>query len=101
MAPRAHDRGGWPNDRPIDRREHQWMDWERQAQVLPGILARKGLMVTDELRRGIEALLVEQYESLSYHERWSVSLETLLIEKGILTGEEIDAKAGAIERRWS
>ena len=47
---------------------------------------------TDELRRGIESLPRDEYETLSYYERWSASLEKLLVEKNIITEEEIDAK---------
>ena len=98
--PRPHDRGGWPTDEPIEKEDHQWHDWERQTQVLPTLLKSKGLMVTEELRRGIESLPPEEYERLTYFERWSASLEMLLVEKGVLTTEEIDAKVRELEDRW-
>ncbi len=98
--PRLHDRGGWPTDAPIDMTEHRWADWEQQTQVLPGLLGSKGIMTGDELRRGIESLPQEKYESLSYHERWSASLETILTEKGVLASDEIDAKVKEIEAQW-
>jgi hypothetical protein len=98
--PKPHDRGGWPTDEPIDTDEHTWLDWERQTAVLPNLLKSKGIMVTDELRRGIEALPPDEYEQLSYFERWSASLEMLLTEKGHLTGDEIDAKVRELEERW-
>jgi hypothetical protein len=98
--PQAHDRGGWPTDEPIDRHEHQWADWERRTHVLNGLLGRKGLIVVDEMRRGIEAIPPEQYESFSYYERWAASIETVLVEKGVLSREEIDTKAEEIEQRW-
>jgi hypothetical protein len=98
--PRPHDRGGWPTDEPIDKDEHTWLDWERQTAVLPNLLKSKGIMVTDELRRGIEALPPDEYERLTYFERWSASLEMLLTEKGYLTTEEIDAKVRDLEARW-
>ena len=28
-GPSAHDRGGWPDETPIDRSEHEYSDWER------------------------------------------------------------------------
>jgi nitrile hydratase subunit beta len=98
--PRPHDRGGWPTDEPIDKEEHQWLDWERQTAVMPTLLKSKGIMVTDELRRGIESLPHDEYERLTYFERWSASLELLLTEKGYLTAEEIDAKVRELESRW-
>jgi nitrile hydratase subunit beta len=98
--PQPHDRGGWPTDESIEKDEHQWLDWERQTAVMPTLLKSKGIMVTDELRRGIESLPPDEYERLSYFERWSASLEMLLVEKGHLTPEEIDAKVKELETRW-
>jgi hypothetical protein len=95
--PRVHDRGGWPNEEPIDRNEHQLMDWERRMDALHAVLGAKGLRSTDEMRRAIESLPPEQYESLSYYERWTAALEILLLEKGVLTRDEIDRKAGQLD----
>ena len=97
---KPHDRGGWPTDEPIEQDDHQWLDWERQTAVLPNLLKSKGIMVTDELRRGIEALPPDEYERLTYFERWSASLELLLTGKGYLTTDEIDAKVHDLEERW-
>ena len=91
--PAAHDRGGWPDDTPIDRAEHEYSDWERRVDAVHQVLGAQGIRTTDEMRRAIESLPPEQYESLSYYEKWTAALEILLIEKGILTAEEIDAKA--------
>jgi len=53
----------------------------------------------EEMRRAIESLPPEQYEALSYYEKWTAALEILLIEKGILTAAEIDAKAAELRER--
>ena len=88
--PKVHDRGGWPNSEPIDRTEHQLMDWEVRADALHLVLGAKGIRTTDEMRRAIESLEPDKYESLSYYEKWTAALEILMLEKGILTAEEID-----------
>ena len=98
--PAVHDRGGMPSDEPIDRAEHEWADWEHVTNALVGVLRRHGLINVDELRRGIEAMAPAEYESVSYYERWSASIETLLVEKGILSQEEIDAVAATLAARW-
>lgn len=95
--PRVHDRGGWPTEEPIDRGDHQIMDWERQVDGLRSVLGQKGLLRTDELRRAIESLGPEQYESLSYYERWTAALEAVMVEKGLLSKEEIDQKVAELE----
>ncbi len=97
--PRVHDRGGWPTDGPIDRNEHQLMDWERRMDALHGVLGAKGLRTTDEMRRAIESLPPEEYESMSYYERWTAALEILLLEKGLLAREEIDRKVAQLEQQ--
>jgi hypothetical protein len=89
--------GGSPGG-PIDRSQHEVEDWERLADAINGALGAKGLQSTDELRRSIESL--EEYRELSYYERWVAATEKLLIEKGILSSDEIDERAADIERRW-
>jgi nitrile hydratase subunit beta len=95
--PRVHDRGGWPTDEPIDRSDHQIMDWERRVDGLRSVLGQKGLLRTDELRRAIEGLAPQQYEAVNYYERWTAALEALMVEKGLLTKEEIDQKVAQME----
>lgn len=97
----VHDMGGMPDDQPIDRTERALTDWERRTGALVDVLCQKRLMTSDELRRGIEALSPESYRSLGYYERWSASLELLLVEKGLLTTEEIDSRADAIAGKWA
>jgi hypothetical protein len=89
---RAHDRGGVPDDTPIDMREHEVMDWERRVDAVHAVLGSKGLRGTDQMRRAIESLSGDQYKTLSYYERWTAALEILILEKGIITKDEIDKK---------
>ncbi len=77
-------------DEPIDRSEHELADWEVLTDALVGALGRNGVMNVDELRRGIESMPPEEYERVSYYERWLSSVETILAEKGILQPGELD-----------
>ena len=97
---RVHDRGGWPTDEAIDQSGHELSDWEKQTHALRAALAANGLMNVDELRRGIESLPPEPYEALSYYERWASSMERILVEKGLLSAEEIDEKVTSLASRW-
>ena len=96
----VHDMGGAPSDEPIDRSSHEWADWEHATNALIGVLRYHDIMNVDELRRGIESMSTDEYLASSYYERWSASMETLLVEKGILTADEIDARASEIRERW-
>ena len=94
----VHDLGGSPAG-PIDKSQHEIEDWERLADAVNIALGIKGLQTTDELRRAIESL--ENYRELGYYERWAAATEKLLVEKGILTREEIDQRSAEVARRWS
>ena len=93
----VHDMGGSPGG-PIDRGQHEVEDWERLADAINGALGAKGLQSTDELRRAIESL--EDYRDLSYYERWVAATEKLLVEKGVLSSNEIDERVAEIRHRW-
>ena len=63
--------------------------------ALHGVLGAKGLRTTDEMRRAIESLEPELYESMSYYEKWTAALEILLLEKGVLSEEEINRQVAS------
>lgn len=97
--PGYHDLGGLPEGS-IDRSQHEFAYWEKQVDALLVLLAdRCQLMRVDELRRGIETLGEEAYNTLSYYERWIASITNILVEKGVLSREEIDARIQSIRRR--
>jgi nitrile hydratase subunit beta len=92
MEHRVHDRGGWPDAGPIERKEHEYTMWEKRTDAIRGVLGAKQIIRTDELRRAVESIEPAQYEQLSYYERWIVAIEALIVEKGLLTRAEIDRK---------
>ena len=95
----VNDLGGSPGG-PIDKSQHEIEDWERLADAVTIVLDKKGIKTTDEHRRAQESLPREQYEALSYYERWIAATELLLVEKGVLTREEIDAKVKEPLESW-
>ena len=96
--PGVHDRGGWPDAGPVNRAEHELSFWEKRTDALLVLLssADQRAIRVDELRRAIESLPPEAYESMGYYERWISAIEILLIEKNVLTKVEIDHKAEEI-----
>jgi hypothetical protein len=93
MERAVHDRGGWPTDAPIDRTEHELADWEILMDAIENALEGRGVMNTDQMRRGIESMPPDEYERASYYERWLFTTEANLIEQGILAPGEIDEQA--------
>jgi hypothetical protein len=100
MARGHHDVGGLPGAGAIDQGQHELADWEILADAVNQALGAKGIRRTDELRRVREEMDSDAYRSMSYYERWIASTETILIEKKILTREEIDRKLAEFEKRW-
>jgi|SRR3712207_5911550 len=97
---KVHDIGGSSEGfGMIERSDHQIEDWERLTDAVNYVLNAKGHKTTDEMRRAIESL--DEYKEMSYYERWAAAAELLVVEKGLLTKEEIDERAAELERRWS
>ena len=90
--------GGRPTDAQLNLQEHALADWEVLADAVNGALGRKRIRTVDESRRNIEDL--DDYLSLSYYERWVASIEHSLVERGMLTKEEIDRKVAELEGTW-
>jgi nitrile hydratase len=95
-----HDVGGLQDAGPIDRSEHELADWEILADALNQALGAKGVRRTDEMRRSREEMDPTAYREQSYYERWITSMEAILIEKGILTRDEVDRKVAEFNARW-
>jgi hypothetical protein len=95
----VHDLGG-SSGGPIEKSQHEIEDWERLADAVTIVLDKKGVKTTDEHRRAIESLDPDRYKTLGYYERWIAATEILLVEKGVLTREEIDARAAELGKSW-
>ena len=95
-----HDIGGLPGAGPIDKSQHELADWEILADAVNQALGANGVKRTDEMRRAREEMDSEAYRNMNYYERWIASIETILIEKGILKKDEIDKKVVEFEKKW-
>jgi hypothetical protein len=94
----SHDLGGLPAG-PVDTAPHDMTFWEKQIDAMNTLLAQKGLRRTDENRRYVEMLGEDAYNMLSYYERWTAALARQMIDKGVLTQDEIDAKVAEVRKR--
>jgi hypothetical protein len=90
-----HDMGGLPAGK-VERTEHDegrsYSDWERRIDALSVLLGMKKILTVDQRRKNIETLPPELYDSLTYYERWLMSLAQSLIERGLVTTEELARK---------
>ena len=93
-----HDVGGLPEG-PVDTHAHDMTFWEKQIDAVRAVVGTKGIYRTDENRRWVESLGEDAYTRLTYYERWTASLMRALIDKGVLTQDEIDARVRIVGER--
>ena len=67
--------------------------WEVLANSLYAFAVRRGIFNMDEYRHAIERMDPRHYIAASYYERSVTGLATLLVEKGVLTREELETRA--------
>ncbi|MGB0746201.1 MAG: ScnB-like protein, partial [Alphaproteobacteria bacterium] len=72
--------------------------WEKRVDAMMRVLSSPtvGLMKVDELRRGIETLGAATYNAEPYYGKWARSLAKIMVEKGVLTRDELDARIAAL-----
>ncbi|MND05828.1 Nitrile hydratase beta subunit [compost metagenome] len=67
--------------------------------LLSGVKDAKKLMTVDELRKNIEALPPDAYERMSYYERWVTSITQTMIQRGVVSTEELAHKMAEVRAR--
>ena len=96
---RPHDLGGQPAGQ-IDRAEHEAEPWQNLVTALMYLLRDHcHLAKTDEMRRAIEDMKPEEYRRLGYFYKWAVGFSTLVVEKALMTSDEIARRVGDIAAR--
>jgi len=95
-----HDMGGHAAG-PVERTEHNYALWEKRVDALLVLLAAKDTrhMSVDELRRNIESLGPGAYDKLAYYERWIHSIAQTLIQRGVITVDELGRKMADVQKR--
>jgi len=92
-----HDMGGQPAGK-VEYTEHDYAEWERRVDAMSVLMGYRGLTV-DQRRRNIEAIPPEEYDRMSYYERWVVALAQSLIQQGVITTAELAEKLVEVEKR--
>lgn len=89
----VHDLGGMDNLGPINIEQNEPVfheDWEKEVFGMTLAIMASGYFKTDEVRRETELMPPADYLKASYYEKWLFSLENILVEKDVLTQEEVD-----------
>lgn len=98
---RVHDMGGL-QDGPVPRDEHDWEPYAKRSQAISTLLRapKLGMLSLDEMRRNTEDL-ADSYHKLNYDERVVHAQVQVLLQRGVITIEELGSKMAEIERRQS
>ena len=67
--------------------------WEKRVNALYSLAVRSGIFNMDEYRHAIERMEPRHYVAAGYYERTLTSLATLLVEKGLVTRDELERRA--------
>jgi len=92
--------GGLPAEA-VERTEHDHALWEKRVDALMMLLSSQDrrLLTVDELRRNIESLGPDAYDKMSYYERWIYAITQTLIQRGVITVDELGRKIKVVQDR--
>ena len=87
---------------PVDPAEHNHAPWEKRVDAIMRLVGdeKRQLLRVDELRRGIEELGPGVYDELNYYERWISSITNILIEKCVISIDELGRRMEDVKARW-
>jgi len=87
---------------PVDPAEHNHAPWEKRVDAIMRLVGdeKRQLLRVDELRRGIEELGPGVYDELNYYERWISSITNILIEKVVISIDELGRRMEDVKARW-
>ncbi len=79
--------------------EHDYAFWEKRVDALAILAQKKGLFTVDGLRRALEDMGPDAFETMSYYERWMEAVARNLIEAGAISVDELTARMEAVAAR--
>jgi hypothetical protein len=95
---RWHDMGGDAAG-PVPTEQHDFSLWEKRVDALMIISSGKGYFTVDGLRRVLEDMAPETFETMAYYERWIASVNQNLIEAGAYTTAELAQRMSDVAAR--
>ena len=84
----------------INHDQHDFALWEKRVDALMVLASSAGLMNTDSLRRVLEDMGEEAYETMSYYERWIASVSQNMVEAGAFSTAELADKMAQVKDTW-
>jgi len=96
----VHDIGGLSLG-PIDRSEHDLALWEKRTDAMLMLLGdnKRRVLSVDAHRRMIESYGEQEYDRITYYEKWIRAIRNLLVEQEVLTRDEIEARVADVRAK--
>ena len=87
-----HDIGG-DNAGSIPKEELPFLHWEKQTEAIRNLLGdgTRRIVSLDEMRRGFESFGEDRYRKYSFYRRRLEAMIDILVEKGVIDQQELDA----------
>lgn len=84
---------------PIAATDHVLLPWEKRCHALLETFNARGVISMEEKRRGVEDMGQTIYAALTYYEKWAMSAANTLLNKGLLTPDELANKIAEVRAR--
>ena len=84
---------------PVPQEGHDFAIWEKRVDALMVLCSGAGHFTVDGLRRALEDMGPDAFETLSYYERWIAAINQNLLEAGVYSPQELAAKLEEITAR--
>ena len=87
----------------VPKSDLPWLHWEKQTEAIRNLLGdgTRRIVSLDEMRRGFESFGAEKYKALSFYRRRLDAMIDVLIEKQVITREELDFAISEKRAVWS
>lgn len=79
--------------------EHDYALWEKRVDALLVLTSGAGYFTVDGLRRALEDMGEDAFETMSYYERWVAAVNQNLLEAGVYTLDELSDRMAQVAER--
>ncbi|MFQ1700626.1 ScnB-like protein [Loktanella agnita] len=84
---------------PVPSEQHDFHLWEKRVDALMVLCSTKGHFTVDGLRRVLEDMGADAFETMTYYERWIAAVNQNLIEAGVYTTAELGRRMSEVAAR--
>jgi len=98
----VHDLGGMQGFGAVEREENEPIfhaPWEAAVLTMMRAVGGQGIVNIDEFRHAIERMNPGEYLRATYYEKWLDGITRLLVEKGVVSEKEMEARTAFFQAR--